>query len=668
MAVSGADGQIRAEGVHGLYVGDRRALCLAVLTVDAAEPVPLRGQAVGGDAARFVAAVRGLGEQHGDPAIFLTRHRRAVPDGLVEQIAITSYAREPVSFELALHAACDLAPMPDVRAGGATPLLGGTPEPHGTAWHAPDGTVVRIVTDPAPSTQADAGSLGWSIDLDSGATFSLQLSAALTGDPVAPTVLAARGPALRAPEVSSDDRRLGAFVGQSLADLDALRLADPVDPDDAFLGAGVPWYLTLFGRDSIWAARMLLPLGGNLAGGTLRTLARRQGVRDDPATGEQPGKILHEIRREPQRLGEAMHTGAPGVVLPPVYYGTVDATALWISLLHDAWRWGMSPARVDELLPPLEAALRWLRDWALDERGFVAYRDTSGHGLANQGWKDSLDAVQFQDGTLAAPPIALCEVQAYAYAAARQGADLLDAFDRPGGAAWREWAGELAARFRHHFWVDGRYPAIALDAGGRPVDTVTSNIAHLLGTGLLAAGEEQLVVDRLAAADMDCGFGLRTMSSTAAGFNPQSYHCGSVWPHDTAIAISGLAATPGAGRLAASLIRGLLAAAPAFDYRIPELFAGDAARPGLAPVPYPTSCRPQAWSAASAVVLLTAVLGLRPDVPNGVLRLAPMHPSPVGALTVRGLRVAGESLDVQLGADGAVQMLAAPSSLRVEIS
>lgn len=669
MAVSGADGQIRAEGVHGLYVSDRRALCVALLRIDGAEPAPLRGQAVAGDAARFVAAVRGLAEQHGDPTIFLTRHRRAVRDGLVEQIVVTSHARESVRFELALQAACDLAPMADVRAGRNARLLPGTQESGGIGWHAADGTVVRIVADPAPNSPADPGTLGWSIALEPGATFSVQLRTSLTGDPVAPTVVAATGPALRAPEVGSEDHRLAAYVGQSIADLDALRLADPLDPNDAFLGAGVPWYLTLFGRDSIWAARMLLPLGADLAAGTLRTLARRQGIRDDPATGEQPGKILHEVRRAAHHLGAATHTGAAGAVLPPLYYGTVDATALWISLLHDAWRWGMPAARVEELLPALEAALRWLRDWALDERGFVSYHDTSGRGLANQGWKDSRDAVQFQDGTLATPPIALCEVQAYAYAAARRGADLLDAFDLAGGAAWREWARDLATRFRDHFWVDGRYPypAIALDASGQPVDTVTSNIAHLLGTGLLDASEERLVVDRLAAPDMDCGFGLRTMSSTAAGFNPQSYHCGSVWPHDTAIAISGLAANPAAGRLTGSLIRGLLAAAPAFDYRMPELFAGDTARPGLAPVPYPTSCRPQAWSAASAVVLIAAIVGLRPDVPNGLLRVKPMHPSPVGALTVRGLRVAGEPFDVQLGADGAVQMLAAPSSLRVEI-
>src|SRR5262249_22255919 len=238
----------------------------------------------------------------------------------------------------------------------------------------------------------------------------------------------------------------------------------------------------------------LLPLGTELAAGTLRTLARRQGTRTDETTGEQPGKIPHELRRPD--LDSA---------LPPVYYGTVDATSLWISLLFDAWRWGMPPADVEALLPAVEAALGWLGSF--DE--FVSYRDTSGRGLANQGWKDSPDAVQFADGTFAEPPIALCEVQGYAYAAALQGAGLLDAFGRPGAGPWRDWATALAHRFRDRFWVDG-YPAIALDGSGRRVDTVTSNIGHLPGTGLLDAAEEAQVADRLAAPDLDSGFGLRT--------------------------------------------------------------------------------------------------------------------------------------------------------------
>jgi glycogen debranching enzyme len=316
-----------------------------------------------------------------------------------------------------------------------------------------------------------------------------------------------------------------------------------------------------------------------------------------------------------------------------------------VSLLHDAWRWGLPADEVTALLPALEGALGWLGRH--DE--FVSYRDESGRGLSNQGWKDSPEAVQFGDGTLADPPIALCEVQGYAYAAARQGADLLDAFGRPGADRWRAWATRLADRFRQRFWVDG-YPAIALDGAGRPADTVTSNIGHLLGTGLLDAEEEARVAARLAEPDMDGGLGLRTMASTSAGYNPLSYHCGSVWPHDTAIVLRGLRS--------ASLVSGLLTAGAAFDYRLPELWGGDSL------LPYPPACRPQAWSAAAAIEVLRSVLGLDPDGPGGVLRLAPMRPSPVGELTVRGLRLAGRPLDVHLAADGTVDV---SSDLRLEV-
>jgi len=627
-AISGPDGQIRAEGVQGAYVGDRRVLSRLVVTLDGVEPVPLRAGAAGAGA-WFVGVARHLGDAGADPSVVVRRDRRVVADGLEERIAVTSYARTPVRARLGIQLGCDLASMHDVRTGTTVDELAGGPP-----WTVGN---VRVEAAIAPEELA--------ISLERGETFEATLTVTAR-DPAPPVVIASTRPAFAAPDVQADDRRLAALVAQSVADLDALLLADPSAPADPFLGAGVPWYLTLFGRDSIWAARMLLPLGTDLAAGTLRTLARRQGIRDDARTGEQPGKILHEIRRP--------DLDAP---LPPVYYGTVDATPLWISLLHDAWRWGLPPAHVAPLLPNLEAALAWLGGTG----DFVSYRDRSGRGLANQGWKDSSDAVQFSDGSLAAPPIALCEVQGYAYAAARQGADLLDAFGRPGAPRWREWADALAARFRARFWTDDGYPAIALDGRGRPVDTVTSNIGHLLGTGVLDPAEEADVAARLAAPDMDSGYGLRTLASTSVGYNPLSYHRGSVWPHDTAIVLGGLPATG-----APSVISGLLAAAAAFDYRLPELYAGTPAADGP-PVPYPPACRPQAWSAAASIEVLRCLLGLRPDAPNGVVRLNPLRPSPVGELTVHGLRLAGERLDVHLTADGTADVTRAPSRLRVEI-
>ncbi len=224
-------------------------------------------------------------------------------------------------------------------------------------------------------------------------------------------------------------------------------------PDDTFLAAGVPWYLTLFGRDSIWAARMLLPIDLGPAAGTLRTLARLQGTKIDTSSAEAPGKIPHELRRAAFELG--------GMTLPPLYYGTIDATPLWICLLHDAWRAGLADAEVIDLLPALEGALTWMTDVAdTDGDGFLDYLDASGRGLTNQGWKDSADAIRFSDGRIADGSIALCEVQGYAYEAAISGATLLEAFGRPGGEGLRGWAANLADRFRAAFWYGTATTAI----------------------------------------------------------------------------------------------------------------------------------------------------------------------------------------------------------------
>jgi glycogen debranching enzyme len=496
---------------------------------------------------------------------------------------------------------------------------------------------------------------GWDVALPAKGHWEATVEVTATAPGGPPVVAPPTRELWQAPAVTAGDHRLPALVERSVADLAGLLAADPTATDDHYLTAGAPWYLTLFGRDSLWAARMALPLGTDLAAGTLRTLARRQGTRTDPSTEEEPGKILHEVR-----------IGPAG---PEHYYGTVDATPLWISLLHDAWRWGLADAEVAALLPNLEAALGWLQDAAGD--GFVRYVDNAGV-LSNQGWKDSFDSIQFADGRLADPPIALCEVQAYAFAAALEGAALLDAFGRPGGDGWRDWAAGLRDRFRSAFWVEdrrGRYPAIALDGDGRPVDSVTSNIGHLLGTGLLDEAETAAVVRRLAAPDLDSGFGLRTMSARSVGFNPLSYHGGSVWSHDTAIALRGLSAvgTADAAAVAASLARGLLAAAPAFEFRLPELYGGESAGGGRRPLAYPAACRPQAWSAGAALVVLTATLGLTPDLPAGRLTLRPMRPSPVGELTVRGLRVAGQPLDVRLTAAGDPEILTAPADLILDL-
>jgi glycogen debranching enzyme len=309
----------------------------------------------------------------------------------------------------------------------------------------------------------------------------------------------------------------------------------------------------------------------------------------------------------------------------------------------------MPDDEVRALLPAMQAALAWMRDYGdSDGDGFLEYVDTTGHGLANQGWKDSGDSIQWRDGTLAEGPIALCEVQGYAYEAAIGGAELLDAFGLPGADEWRSWAAALKARFAESYWIEdpaGAYPAVALDAAKRKVDTVTSNIGHLLGTGILTPEQSELIARRLASPELSSGYGLRTMSTESGGYWPLSYHGGSVWAHDTAIAITGLV-RDGHVAEADQLADGLLAAAVGFGYRMPELHSGDPASQSSSPVPYPAACRPQAWSAAAAVAVLAARLGLRADAQTGSLDV---RPSPgAGSIHVSGLRFAGADRTIEI--------------------
>ena len=656
-ALAGLDGQIRSIGVQGAFHADARVLSQAVLRLDGREPEPIGHAVEGGDRVRFVSLARWLGDPGDDPTVRIDRIRQVYAGRIAERLEIVSTASVPVSTTVTVDVAVDLAPIEAVRSGGdgrpaAPALAAGT-----LTWQRDGVTVTITATDPtgvaihAVGDAVEVGRLTWRIELAPRGRAGL--SWALTvDDPKAAVAPPTRTSDWSRPTVRAGDHRLTRLVDRSLDDLHALRLGDG---DDTYLGAGVPWYLTLFGRDSLWAARMLLPLGTELAAGTLRVLARRQGSKVDPSTGEAPGKIMHELRRAEFAMG------SKSLRLPAAYYGTIDATLLWISLLHDAWRWGLPGDQVAGLLPSLEAALGWLDEHAdSDGDGFLEYLDATGHGLANQGWKDSDDAVRFRDGRLAQPPIALVEVQGYAYRAALDAAALLDAFERPGGARWRDYAARLADRFRAAFWVDGGYPALALDRDKRPVDALTSNIGHLLGTGLLNADEERAVAGALAAEAMSGAYGLRTMSADDGGYSPLSYHCGSVWAHDTAIVTAGLARA-GFSAAARSLIDGLLTAGEAFDFRLPELHSGDARADFTRPMPYPAACRPQAWAAAAAISLLQATLGLYPDVPNRVVALRPL-----GQVSARGLRIAGSTVDLHVATDGTATISGLPDGFSVQ--
>jgi Mannosylglycerate hydrolase MGH1-like glycoside hydrolase domain len=491
-----------------------------------------------GGRSRFIYLLRAADAVAASPQLRLDWFRLLEPGQLTETLMISSTLSTAIELDVCVMLTSDFAPLDLIMMGEPTSPLQ-FPEPSGDhlVWVRDDTSVALMAEGAALHLSEDRRQLTlqwWPIVPARGeVSLSWQLSVQDLGSG---GVVPSTAP-LKIADLSSAaarvDHRLWPWLARSLEDPIGLWTALRDSPDDGFFAAGAPWYLTLFGRDSIWTARMLLPLELESARGTLRTLARYQGRRVDIATAEEPGKILHELRRTERRLGT--------MSLPPVYYGTIDATPLWICLLHDAWRAGLPSADVAELLPALERALGWLTECGdADGDGLLEYQDASGHGLANHGWKDSDDSMRFHDGRIAAGPVALCEAQGYAYEAAISGAALLDAFGRPAGDRYRSWADELAGRFRTQFWCGqggDRYPALALDGDKRQVDSLTSNIGHLLGTGLLNAEEELMIARRISSEALDSGLGLRPLAASEAGYAPLSYHCGSVWPHDTAIVI-----------------------------------------------------------------------------------------------------------------------------------
>lgn len=645
---SGGDAQVRDGGAQGIFHADLRMLSSAVLTVDGVEPEALRSGPLGPGVSEAVLALRMIDGTGADPTTWVRRRCEVRPGRVRAPLVLECGTEEPVHGTVRLRMSSDLAELGSIKQGLTPAPLRPDAVADGVRWES-DGAVC-VVTVPGARVEVDddGATAVWDVTVGPGAPVTLDWE--LRAEVRDAVVTAPSSPAVewQRPDVEADDPRLRRLVDRSLDDLETLRMTWAQAPDEVFLAAGAPWFFTLFGRDSLWAARFLLPLGTDLAGGTLRTLAAGQGTRSVVETQEQPGKILHEVRSQTLDLSD-------GTKLPPVYYGTVDATSLWVCLLKDAWDWGMPDDEVAALLPAMERCLEWMRDHAdSDGDGFLDYQDPTGHGLANQGWKDSGDSIQWRDGGLAEGPIALSEVQAYAHEAAMGAAELLDHFGREGGAAWRAWATALADRFRDRFWTRddrGPYPGIALDRHGAVVDSVASNMGHLLGTGLLSAEEERVVAERLVSPDMSSGYGLRTLSTASAGYWPLRYHGGAVWAHDTAIAIHGLSRA-GLHDAVSVLVEGLLAGATHFDYQLPELYGGNALGDGPGPVPYPASCHPQAWSAAASVVVLNALLGVRPT-PDG-LRQDASSALPVGSIRVDGLRFGGRSWRVERRRDGAV--------------
>jgi glycogen debranching enzyme len=415
--------------------------------------------------------------------------------------------------------------------------------------------------------------------------------------------------------------------------------------------AGLPWYAVPFGRDSLIAALQALPIRPELAKAVIRTMARFQGTKEDAWRDEEPGKIMHEIR-----FGELARSGQ--IPFTP-YYGTIDATPLFLILIAEVYRFTGDLDFVREFAESAKRAFEWIDKFGDPDRsGYTSYVRKSEKGIDNQGWKDSGESVVHRDGRLAEAPIALCEVQGYVYMARRQWSELFRLLgDNKMAERLAAQAEDLKRRFNRDFWMeDEQFVALALDRQRRQVGTVTSNPGHCLMTGILDEEKARHVASRLLAPDLFNGWGIRTMSSQAVAYNPMSYHNGSVWPHDNSLILLGLQEM-GFHEEASRLMEGLISAASHFeDYRLPELFCGYGREEGE-PVPYPVACSPQAWAAGTVFVLLRTMLGLKPEPEQKRIVLSPVLPDGIGSLRVRRLCVGNGHLDVNLvRADGKVHV------------
>lgn len=572
-------------GVDGIYVGDVRVVGSIVVTVSGGELEWVGNGVEDDDASRIrhhhVVRVPGGGA---DPLVSLTRERSVSASAATERYEVRNASDSDIELVLHVGLEGEASPVDGVKSGSAA-----TPAPVGDGLRAEGAEV---------SVSGTRAVLRWAAGIPAGASWDVGWSLPL---PAAGQMAAPAGPPLVVPPA---DGRVGRLLRRSIADLNGLRMTDTRMPGSMFFAAGAPWFFTLFGRDSLIAALMALPFSLDVAVGTLRSLAARQGTRHDVATAEQPGKILHEVRSNGFAL-QGNHR------LPPVYFGSIDATLLWILLLREVLATGTAASKLADLRDPLKAASRWLLECSdADGDGLLEYIDDSGQGLVNQGWKDSGDSIRFADGSLGEAPIALAEVQGYAYEAALAAIEVAAALGADVDVvALQAFARRVREQFRARFWCTddlGDYPALALDGAKRPVDGVASNMGYLVGSGMLTKGQEEVVVARLLDPSMFSGFGVRTLSTTNVAYWPLRYHGGSVWTHDTAQIIWCLQRA-GFRHEARVLAEGLLDAAEQFQFRLPELFAGHPRSVAPQALPYPASCRPQAWAAAAGVVVWRAL-------------------------------------------------------------
>ncbi len=653
----------------GLFVRDTRVLSRWLLEVDGDRLEPLTVRQHDPFRATFVTRARPR-PGRADSTLLVVRQRE-VGDGMLEELRVRNLGHEAAGVTLTLEVHSDFADLFEVKEGRVHEHAGVRSEVAGDLLHvhhevAGHARGMLLSADGAPALSP--GLLTWHLVVPAREEWTALVRVEATaGEAVtaprhsaqpnggvnssAERMRAWRG---AAPVLRTPDPGLTRTLARSLEDLGALRMFDPDHPERTIVAAGAPWFMAVFGRDSLLTSWMVLPLDQQLALGTLQTLAAFQGRAVEPLSEEQPGRIPHELRFG-RRAALSLGGGN-------VYYGSVDATPLFVMLLGELRRWGIAPEQVDALLPAADRALEWMLTYGdQDGDGLVEYQRATDRGLLHQGWKDSVDAVTFADGRLAEPPIALCEVQAYAYGAYLARAHFArEVGDTAIAEQWGRRAADLKAAFNERFWLPDRgWFALALDRDKRPVDALTSNIGHCLWSGIVDEDKAAQVAEHLLSPRMFTGFGVRTLASDMAAYNPLSYHNGSVWPHDNAIVAAGLVRY-GFVDEAREVALGVLAAAERFDGRLPELFCGFDRDEFPDPVPFPTSCSPQAWASAAPVQLMRTLLRFDPWVPFGQVWLAPVLPDRFLPLELDHVALAGARVDLDVGPGNVVTVTGMP--------
>jgi len=655
--ISDDRGDVAAE-TSGFFAHDTRFLSRLVLRVGGSTPLLLSSGRVEHFQAAFYLR---NGTSNGLPkdAISISRER-FVGTGLQEKVALRNESTERIEVELALEAEADFADIISVKLHDfslgdpehAQPLPPPAPTTYDEARRQlsitdPRGDCgTRLVFsksgEPRGNAMTFALSLGpherWDLTVDVlpwlegdlATVEQLDDERETVGDVVAAWTL-------RVPRVRGGWESLRRAFDRSIADLAALRMRTGEYRRPLF-AAGMPWFMTVFGRDTAITSLQTLLLGPEIAMGALDALTELQAREEDPTIDAEPGKIVHEVREG--RCAEFWF---------PRYYGSVDSTPLYLVLLAETWRWTDDATLARRLREPAMRALEWVDRYGdRDGDGFVEYSRQVDSGLANQSWKDSGDSQRFQDGSFAEAPIAAVEVQGYVYDAKRGLAEVAREVWREQELAERleREAEELRARFDEAFWVAerGGFYALALDGKKRQVDSRSSNMGHLLWSGIVPPERVPKVVDQLLSEELWSGWGIRTMASDAEAFNPISYHNGTVWPHDTALAAWGLA-RHGYTAEARRVGRALIEAAGHFDWSLPEVFAGYARDETPFPIAYPTAARPQAWAAGTPILLVRVLLGIEPDRERQrlVSTVTDELPSWLDGLRIEGVRAYGRT-------------------------